>query len=526
MLRRLAICAALATWCFLDTWVEFAEGESAYFARHDPLRAVVPPVLAWELALTLGLLAVWDLFRRLRLTRRAGMHLLFLASCLVPLGIASVAAVRASPVDLLPAIRGRWFWPAVLSAGAVPLIFAFLRPYKASRLMRQIFLWSWPALAVVLFQAARATLLRYPAATYRDRALAQPFLNPPKGVRVVWIVFDELSQEMAFGNRSQGPPLTNLGRLKAISFFATAAKAPSGATLTSMPGLILGEPVIEAIPRGPYNLYLRTRSQSQPVPWSAFPSVFDDARELGFDTALLGWYHPYGRLLNRSLTHCFWTPQWQDAGVEEEFTQPGFASSMWDRARLQLAALPGAGHLPGVFPGVYDRQERIKLFSLLLSRALEWAADPSIGLVLLHLPVPHPPSIYSPPEGALTPNGRMGYLDNLLLADRAMGLLRGSIEEAGLWNQSAVLVSADHGWRTSFWRNEPGWTATEEAASRQDTSAVPFLLKLPGQTSGAVYEKALPTVVTRRLIIEILSGRLTDPAAIPGAIGRIEADMP
>jgi hypothetical protein len=521
MLRRLAICAAFATWCFLDTWVEFAEGESAYFARHEPIRAVVVPVLAWEFLLILGMLAVWEL-----LTRLAGVHFLFLASCFVPLGIAAVAAVRASPVNLIPAIRARWFWPAVLAAGAVPLIFVVLRPHKASRLMRQIFLWSWPVLAVVLFQAARGTFLRYPPAAYRDRVLAQPFSNPPKGVRVVWIIFDELSQEIAFGNRPQGARLPNLDRLKATSFFATAAKAPGEATLISMPGLILGEPVVEAIPRGPDKLYLRTHSQSKPVPWSVLPSVFDDARELGFNTALLGWYHPYGRLLNRSLTHCFWTPQWLNAGVEEQFAEPAFWYSMWDRARLQLAALPGAGHLPGVFPGVYERQAKVKLFSLLLSRALEWAADPSIGLVLLHLPVPHPPSIYSSSEGALTPKGRMGYLDNIVLADRALGLLRRSIEEAGLWNQSAILVSADHGWRTPFWRNSPGWTAAEEAASHSDTAAVPFLLKLPGQASGAVYDKALPTIVTRRLIVEILSGRLADPAAIPAAIGRIQSEMP
>jgi hypothetical protein len=71
MLGRLAICAAFATWRFLDTWVEFAEGGAAYFSRHDPVRAVAIPVLAWELV------------QRRRLTDQASTHLLFLASCLV-----------------------------------------------------------------------------------------------------------------------------------------------------------------------------------------------------------------------------------------------------------------------------------------------------------------------------------------------------------------------------------------------------------------------------------------------------------
>lgn len=525
MPRRLAVCAAFATWCFLDTWVAFAEGGSAYFSRHDPVRAVVIPVLACEAVLTFGLLALWELLRRRRLTRRASVHLLFLASCGAPLGIAAVAAVRASPVDLIPIVRAHWFWPAVVAAGAVPLIFACLQPYAASLLMRRILLWSWPVLALVLFQAARQTLVRYPAGSYGDRALAAPLPGASEGVRVVWIIFDELSQEIAFGNRPPGLLLPNLDRLKSTSFFATAAYAPGESTLFSMPSLIVGEQAVEATPRGPDSLYLRTRSQSKAMPWSAFPNVFDDARELGFNTALAGWYHPYGRLLTRSLTRCFWTPQWLDPGIEERFARPAVAVSMWDRARLQLAALPGAGHFPGLFP-TRELEERIKLFSLLLDRALEWSADPSIGLLLLHLPVPHPPSIFSAAEGTLTSKGRMGYLDNLVLADRVMGRLQRTLEQTGLWDRSAVLVSADHGWRTGFWRSGPGWTAAEEAASHGDTSRVPFLLKLPGQTSGTAYDKPLPTIVTRRLISEILRRHLTVPAAVPGAIAHIEADMP
>ena len=72
----------------------------------------------------------------------------------------------------------------------------------------------------------------------------------------------------------------------------------------------------------------------------------------------------------------------------------------------------------------------------------------------------------------------------------------------------------------------PPRAPAEAAAIHTDTSAGPFLLKLPGQTSGAVDNKPLPTVVTRRLITEILSRHLTEPAAIPSAIAPIEAEMP
>ena len=84
------------------------------------------------------------------------------------------------------------------------------------------------------------------------------------------------------------------------------------------------------------------------------------------------------------------------------------------------------------------------------------------------------------------------------------------MEQAGLWQHTALLVSADHGWRTSYWRGGTDWTAEDEAVSHVDTSGVPFLLRLPGQESGVTYEKRFRTILTRTLIDEILAGRLSD----------------
>jgi hypothetical protein len=92
------------------------------------------------------------------------------------------------------------------------------------------------------------------------------------------------------------------------------------------------------------------------------------------------------------------------------------------------------------------------------------------------------------------------------------------MEDAGLWDRSAVLVSADHGWRTGLWHGSPDWTAEDEAASHQGTMGVPFLLKLPNRTTGVSYGEKFNTVATRRLLIDILKGDLTDPAAVSAVI--------
>jgi hypothetical protein len=250
------------------------------------------------------------------------------------------------------------------------------------------------------------------------------------------------------------------------------------------------------------------------------PNVFDSARDLGLNTALVGWFHPYGRLLNQSLTRCYWTPGWLHAGIEERSNPQPLVDAMWDRLHLQFADLPVIGHLPGLFPGIYQRQEKIERFSWLRHRALEMVSDPTIGLVFIHLPIPHPPAIYSRTSGTFTPQGRIGYLDSVALVDRTLGELRRTMERSGLWERTAVLVSADHGWRTHLWRGDAEWTSDEEAASHQNTSGVPFVVKLPGQTSGVVYSKPFNTILTRRLITVILNGQLRDPSALPDFVER------
>jgi hypothetical protein len=372
---------------------------------------------------------------------------------------------------------------------------------------------------MVLVQAARSTLLRYSRADYADSPLAAPVTSPIPRTRVVWIIFDELSQTIAFGNRPPDLRLLNLDRLRAESFYATSAVAPGNSTEVSMPALILGDVVVEVSPRGPKDLRLRTRSRPELFTWSSAPNVFDTARELGFNTALVGWYHPYGRILSRSLTRCYWTAGWLAPGVEELVERQPLAGAMRDRAKLQFAALPLIGHLPGVFAGNYQqRKDKERSFSHQLAWALEVVADPSIGLALIHLQIPHPPAIYSASTDMMTATGDLGYLDNVALADRTLGTLRGAMEQAGLWDRTALLISADHGWRTRIWRDTPDWTPADEAASRQDTSAVPFLLKLPGQASGVVYDKPFNTVVTRRIITDILDGKLTTLGSIPQLI--------
>lgn len=289
--------------------------------------------------------------------------------------------------------------------------------------------------------------------------------------------------------------------------------------MLSMPSLILGEKVLRAQPNGPKELLLQTRERPGWASWSSANNVFDSARQAGFNTALVGWYHPYGRLLNRSLTESFWVPMESEPGVEEGTSSvASLAPTMLERMWLQLATLPLAGHVRLLSPRRYERRMRMGDFYQLRQRALRAAADPGIGVMLLHFPVPHPPGIYNSEKSQMDATGTGGYIDNVALADRTLGELRRAMEQAGVWDRSAVVVSADHGWRISLWRSLPEWTPQEESFARMNTSGVPFIVKMPYQSEPVIYQKPFDTVATRNVLTAIFERRITGGREISSLI--------
>jgi arylsulfatase A-like enzyme len=128
--------------------------------------------------------------------------------------------------------------------------------------------------------------------------------------------------------------------------------------------------------------------------------------------------------------------------------------------------------------------------------------------------VPHPPAFYSRRKGELTAHGPVSYLDNVALADRTLGDLRQAMERAGVWDRTALVVTADHGWRRGYWHNGGDWTAEDEALDRGDPLRVPFLVKMPGQTAGYAHDRDFQTVTTRAIVTGVLTGEIAGPAQL------------
>ena len=504
MLRDLLIALSLSNFCFLRIWDELFNGKLVYYAHVPPTHQL----LGVALNVLLLALVFWSgaQFAR-RSGRPALVRLARWAFLLVVL-----ANLRVFYLVLLT--WGRWGWGAglcglLLLAAALGLVARW--EARLGHALAVLLLILSPFIAVTFYQDI-ALAVRVSRSSFADLPSAAPLPARPGAPRVVWLIFDELDQRLVYDQRPASVHLPEFDRLRAQSLSAEHAFAPARATEMAMPALISGRLVSQAEPRGASELMVTFGDSGPPLPWSRQPNVFSAARALGFNTALAGWYHPYCRVLGASLNSCSSYDAPLLRGALQR--QAPLADVMQQQAADVLITLLGFNKV-GVDPRMVNRAEReeeVRDYLALLTQGQRLAADPSLGLVLVHLPVPHPVGIWDRRRHAFQVTGDSGYLDNLELADRALGELRQAMESAGLWDSSAVVVSGDHWWRAEIWNRLDSLTGEEAAvAPPAPDHRTPLLVKLPDEKEPLVYQPEMNTVLTHDLLLALLRGEVRTP---------------
>jgi hypothetical protein len=142
---------------------------------------------------------------------------------------------------------------------------------------------------------------------------------------------------------------------------------------------------------------------------------------------------------------------------------------------------------------------------------LRSVVDARLNLVFVHWNVPHLPVIYDAAKDDFSTNSTNTYVDNLKLVDRTARDIRLTLENAGLWDSSTILMTSDHPLRGYNIRQSmmgpPQGTYTQ-------APTVPFLLKMAGQKRGITYDSPMQTVVTKDLLLAIMKGEITQPEQV------------
>jgi hypothetical protein len=474
------VALSLANLFFISAWYPLLYGgDSGYFKKPVTLPALLAMAanLLWFASLSWLVIRAW---RRsdTRWLRLAGDCLLLLL-LLVPLDFCRRQVFHILLYQVVAFLKS----PAVLLSAALVWSLVLWQHRRAARLAAIAVGVFSPLAVFTLIRIALLSLgLSHPAQSATEPSLPSPGPVSPGRPRVLWIIFDETDQRLAFEERPAGLRMPEFDRLRSQSLYATNAYPPGDSTLFSMPGLISGQGVAAVSVKSESDLAVTLADNGNVTPWSQLPSVFADARELGVNTALVGWYHPYRRVLFRGLNYCSWHPYpgWFPAQA------PTFGAAMLSQIGCLASDL---------------QHERLYANACrqMMTESLSLATNTTYGLLLLHLPPPHRPGIYLPDKdqfSLLSQPAVPGYFNNLVLADRWLGKLRRALEDSGLWSQTWLLLSADHSWRASSLYDH-----------RRDLR-VPFLLKTGGEPASMTYSSRFNTVLTRDLILAILRGQV------------------
>jgi hypothetical protein len=465
-------------------------------------------------------------------------------------GVSGVACAAAAA-----ARRSAWSWPARLARGALLLLFLaalnslwgqlpeelregvraalgtigvialsvalvglllWLLRVQSGWLFGAIEVFAIVALPFLLMTVGQAVAAwsRYEPGSYggadlEDRVGARRLPPRHAGGRVVWILFDELDQRAAFDARPAGLALPELDGLQQEGFFAHNAYAPARETRLSLASMLLGRQIGWAMPDGSATLPCALDGEPEAAAvrdcWSEYRNVFQAARSLGVNVGVAGWYHPYCRIVFEAVSDCTWAglPYWNSPRVVDSLDQ------LWQEV---LDPIPIVGARSG--PGTRVRRAHLEAFARIRTAALRIAADPEIGLALLHFPIPHHPDIYDPDLGELSVTDERSYFDNLLLTDRTLGEVRAAMQAANLWQASTLIVTSDHWWR-GIHRGDWGLTQAEEEVFADGANRrIPFLVKLPGESVRFGYRKAFNTLLLHDLVLEFVQERLATPEAL------------
>jgi len=517
--RRIAAAAlGMATICLL--WIE----EPLVDSRHDavyhwsgrPLHLFGPVVL--------DVFVLWLAFALFLFLARAPGR--------ARVGVWAGIVLFVPSITLRNLVLLRFFKPphllsfALLGAAATAYVAVLLlwRPACAERFDRVVGLTS----AVLGFVAILGMVLLVQIVWFgwQARSLNDPLpLHQPQTAstaatrpRIIWIILDELSYQQVYERRFQGLQLPTFDVLAAQATVFTHT-IPAGvpinedvSTAKILPSLLTGEQIDEI--RSSATGQLSTHNPDTDA-WQHFEqhgTVFQDALDAGYSTALVGWYNPYCRIMPAVLDRCFWT---YGSGVQSGIAPGGTVGS---NALEPLKFLAGSGAMYHLLRPVLrvpehrvqDAKIHIVDFRQTTDVADSVLRDPSLGFVMLHFPFPHPGGIYDRKTGQLTTRPST-YIDNLALADKYLARVRSTLQQTGEWDSSTIVLMGDHGWRTGIlWQTSPDWTQEEESASLggQFDDRPAYIVKLAGQQTGATIDTPFRAVETRKLLDALLAQRI------------------
>ncbi|HEV8199289.1 MAG TPA: sulfatase-like hydrolase/transferase [Candidatus Polarisedimenticolia bacterium] len=340
------------------------------------------------------------------------------------------------------------------------------------------------------------------------------------GTPIYFFVFDEWSYDRMMKDGDILPDLPHLRALKSQSLFFTAARSPAASTHVSLPRILFQSRDDESLPyvfidrrepkepRGPAPEHITDDQATGAQP----ESLMALARRNRYTTYLVGFYLPYPHIIGN------------EADVDRAYSDYPKGDGILDRMLITTLGAPQYWFMPGissVWKGVWAH-----IFSRHWLRLNEDVKDdfdaivntaPRRSLVFIHFPAPHAPFVFNPDgtyhgpfpvnsggtadiDADIMAGSPEDYHRHLLYLDHIVGGFMERLRQAGDFDRSLLVLTADHAWRV-----DPAITPEQAHDAKRH---VPLMIKLPGQTTPEVLDTDIALDELRPLIDRTVRGSL------------------
>jgi len=340
-------------------------------------------------------------------------------------------------------------------------------------------------------------------------AWAETTQPPRQHSLLVWVVFDELSYEQVYGHRANGLLLPNFDALRGESTVYSDAQPIGDKTVEVLPSLLSGRRVDGYRYTFDNRLMVRDAGEKGFHRLDGAGTVFADAQREGWRTAAVGWYNPYCTIYSGAIDDCYWMNRDMIDGPMAQ------DKSFWRNtyAPLKLVAWQMVAPAGGARERRHremcsdDVRGRTKTYIDLEQHAAQLLRSDQTDFVLLHLPVPHSPNIWSRARNDYAHGCGSSYLDGLALADRELGNVMRILQSSPRWKDTTLIVEGDHSWRTYVWDDLPAWTAEDEAASHDHFDPRPaVIIHRAGQTEASVVDSPWSLLNVHAVVEQVIRG--------------------
>jgi hypothetical protein len=300
-------------------------------------------------------------------------------------------------------------------------------------------------------------------------------------------VFDEWSYKRTTNDGAFLPEFASMRALSEQSFNFRQAWSYSTRSMHSLPAILFQTD--QRIQVGAGQTYWDQGGRRTPT--SEVPSLFRRPRELGYFTALQGFYLPYGRMLGGQVDYArsqVVFPKGEELGDRMALTAA--RNLVWWNDPFTAA---GRGRLEAQL----QSRRWYEMSNRLLDESLRLIDESPKGTIaFFHWSLPHGPFVFNPdgsyhgpyPRGNIIA-GLHGTVDDyrrhLLYQDRVIGRLVEHFKGSGKYDDALLIFTADHSWRPDPLEEEENWKI--DPSRRR----VPLLVKVPGQTSARIIDKTV-----------------------------------